>query len=206
MIPDSHSCVEMQLGKWQIQPDAMSCTASATTPLGRSLLRNEAASLSRLSGTCAPRLISLHDTHSETRLTREFVSGTALSNLPSHLWSAHVQTLRNHLSDVHAKGVIHGDLKPSNVIINGQDVRLIDWEHAIPIGQPLASWPHRAVSLGYASARQLWAKGAAGADIDLYALEQFGQEHPPKTEQIPHQTKRTTHGSIGVHASAADNR
>ncbi|MCA8971869.1 MAG: hypothetical protein KDC95_18930 [Planctomycetes bacterium] len=34
------------------------------------------------------------------------------------------------LERIHAAGIVHGDVKPANLVLDGSDVTLVDWEHA----------------------------------------------------------------------------
>ncbi|MFK8001186.1 MAG: sigma 54-interacting transcriptional regulator [Polyangiales bacterium] len=71
------------------------------------------------------------------------------------------------LSRVHAAGVIHGDVKPSNIIAAGVRASLVDFGLA---GPPRASSPHVSGSVGFLAPECLY--GERTVATDLYALGQ----------------------------------
>lgn len=71
------------------------------------------------------------------------------------------------LSRVHAAGVIHGDIKPSNIIATGDRACLVDFGLA---GPPRASSPHVSGSVGFLAPECLY--GERTVATDLFALGQ----------------------------------
>lgn len=80
-------------------------------------------------------------------------------------WLASFEALVRQLQRVHAAGLVHGDLKPGNVLMDASgSIRLADFEHSVPFGaQPGGGTP------GRQSPQQLRGE-PAGASDDLYAL------------------------------------
>lgn len=111
----------------------------ATRPAGRRLLRNEIATLQRLGDL--PGVIRLLDHQDDEDRVVAVFEHVARSSLRYPLAIPRVLglvagTLRI-LADVHAKGVVHADLKPEHVLARGPDVVLIDWNIAQESGPSL---------------------------------------------------------------------
>lgn len=162
-------------GKWIF--DACGCAvASAKTETAAALLENEARVLDLLGGKFAPRLVRLTRSVRETRLTREYITGRSLAEYPRSRWTRPLREFSEHLKEIHDAGVIHADLKASNLIVAEKGLVAIDWEHALPRGVRLASWPRRAVSLGLSSPDVIWGRGSAEPEVDWYALERLKEQ------------------------------
>lgn len=159
-------------GKWAHGPLGTVATR-AGAPVARALLDNEARVLARLDTVIAPRLVSVTRSSEHVVLVREFVEGHPLRQHPRDGWLRLLEQFAGRLKQVHDAGLVHGDLKPDNLIVAERGLVAIDWEHAMPIGADLASWPHRAVTLGMASPDLIWARGRAGPHLDWYALDQI---------------------------------
>ncbi|MFT5355398.1 MAG: DNA-binding NtrC family response regulator [Polyangiales bacterium] len=71
------------------------------------------------------------------------------------------------LSRVHAAGVIHGDIKPANIVATGLAASLVDFGLA---GPPRSSSPHVSGTIGFLAPECLF--GERTAATDLYALGQ----------------------------------
>ena len=70
-----------------------------------------------------------------------FRCGTTLEGGPppaGRLWTLG-SALARVLAAVHARGVVHCDVKPSNLLVRGHDVRLIDFGIARYVGQRCGS-------------------------------------------------------------------
>lgn len=130
---------------WQAAPGAVSCPYGAR---GRSL------ALWRVPG---PTLQSLLD-------------ADPARGLPQAAEVSRV--LVSTLARLHAAGLVHGDLKPSNVLLtpSGQPV-LIDFGQSSSLGAaPEARWPGRGRP-GYAHAPQVWDAGIQSPATDRWSLE-----------------------------------
>ena len=97
-----------------------------------------------------------------------FMAGGDLSQFrgrPWAAWCSHLERLVRLLGQVHAAGRVHGDLKPGNVLIDGNgSVRLADFEFSVAFGAR-----HSGGTPGRQSPQQLRGEPASAAD-DLYAL------------------------------------
>jgi serine/threonine protein kinase len=75
--------------------------------------------------------------------------------------------LARTLAAVHARGVVHCDVKPSNLLIRGSDVRIIDFGIARHVGEPPGGEVVQ-FSRGWAAPEQLWDTPATPA-MDVFA-------------------------------------
>lgn len=161
--------------KWQFGA-AGEVFATATTAVGEALLENEAQALRQLGSNVAPRFVSLKRSPEVLTLTRTYVPGPTLAQVPHSEWSELLFDFRPKLKVVHDAGLIHGDIKSSNFVITARGLVLIDWEHAMPIGTDLASWPHRAVSMGTSAPDLIWGRGQANPGLDYYSFSKLEEQ------------------------------
>ncbi len=100
-------------------------------PLNSSILEREACALNELKHESGlPRLLS----YKEGKLERSYLPGITLKNLRRHGWvapaqrAAWLQRLADLLRRIHRTGWWHGDVSPSNVLIDSENqVFLLDW-------------------------------------------------------------------------------
>lgn len=137
------------------------------------LLMNEARALRTLAGTNAPQILGFWCDHGVWTLRRRFFEGPILGDLAPDLWPPLLSRLERDLATIHGRGLVHGDLKPSNLVLNGMVLTPIDWEHALRIGEPISDQPVRAVSPGYSHPRLIWARGTVEADLDFHAIDRM---------------------------------
>ncbi|MDR2308140.1 MAG: serine/threonine protein kinase [Paucimonas sp.] len=157
----------------------------ATAPDANALLFNEYALTSRLRH---PNLVRLQgfavDPETERGfITMELMRGTSLDRLlcdqPLGLGWPQVCEIAVPLLDalacVHGQGVVHGDLKPSNVMLTDDGLRLFDFGLGMALEGPLAGLPHlshgrfEAWTPAYA-APELFEGGTPSTASDLYAV------------------------------------
>ncbi|WP_339764559.1 RIO1 family regulatory kinase/ATPase [uncultured Sulfitobacter sp.] len=151
----------------------------AKSGLSRQLLENELQSMQRLSGLNAPRVLNVERQQDMLIVRRELIIGSPLSQVSVDLWPTLLKQLADIITLVHAKGLIHGDLKPANLIVNGSTITPVDWEHALEIGQPVADLPFRAVSIGTSDPRLIWGKGTVSEAFDLYSIARMSDTTTP---------------------------
>jgi RIO-like serine/threonine protein kinase len=147
----------------------------ASCGLARALLENEARVLAQLAGLGAPAVVCVAQDKTVLTLCQEFIHGATLMHTPLHQWPSLLEQLKISLQSVHARGLVHGDLKPSNLIVSQTGLRAIDWEHALPIGAQIAGLPLRAVSLGMSDPNLIWGRGTVSAAIDHYSIERMSE-------------------------------
>jgi serine/threonine protein kinase len=85
----------------------------------------------------------------------------------SRLWSLGAALART-LAAVHARGVVHCDVKPSNLLVRGNDVRVIDFGIARHVGQRCGDDGIVQCSRGWAAPEQLRTARATPA-VDIFA-------------------------------------
>ena len=149
----------------------------AKSGVQRQLLENELYALEILSGLNAPKLVHVDVSKQALTVWRDFVRGIPLSQVPAPLWPALLANLTKILRQVHAKGLIHGDLKPSNLIVDGTNITPIDWEHALLLGEKLNTQNFRAVSLGTSHPRLIWGRGTVTENLDHYSIQQMSAHY-----------------------------
>jgi serine/threonine protein kinase len=78
------------------------------------------------------------------------------------------EALARVLAALHARGVVHCDVKPSNLLVSGDDVRVIDFGISRYVGEPL--WDDQTVqcSPGWAAPEQLHAAPLTPS-VDVFA-------------------------------------
>ncbi len=151
----------------------------AKSGLSRQLLENELQSMQRLSGLNVPRIVNVELLEDVLIVRRELILGSPLSQVSVDLWPGLLKQLADTLTHIHAKGLIHGDLKPANLIVNGSTITPVDWEHALEIGQTVADLPFRAVSIGTSDPRLIWGKGTVSEVFDLYSIARMSDVTTP---------------------------
>ena len=147
----------------------------ASAGIALSLLRNEARTLEVLAGLNVPARLGFTREGGDFVLRRAHVPGVPLGELPQQLWADLLADVRESLALVHARGLIHGDLKPGNLIGGHAGLTPIDWEHALPIGAPIADLPLRAFSPGTSDPRLIWGSGVVCPDLDFYSIRRMEQ-------------------------------
>jgi serine/threonine protein kinase len=86
---------------------------------------------------------------------------------PGRLWTLGL-ALARVLAAVHARDVVHCDVKPSNLLVRGDDIRLIDFGIARYVGEQCAADGTVACTRGWAAPEQLYAAPATPA-MDVFA-------------------------------------
>lgn len=156
-------------GRVLLEKRAVACGAGPPSMALR-LLQNEARALGLLRGLNVPECIRFAQEADTVVLSRAFVAGPRLDELPHRLWPDLLRRLLGSLGEIHGRGLIHGDLKPANLIARDAGLMPIDWEHALPVGEPIDAQPFRAVSPGTSDPRLIWGQGVVLPDLDHHAI------------------------------------
>ena len=107
--------------------------AEPATPERWARFQREARAISRLSH---PRICQLYDIgneNSRTFLVLEYIDGTTLADrlldgpLPSREALRHAIQIADGLDGAHRKRIVHSDLKPSNIMVTADGVKLLDF-------------------------------------------------------------------------------
>ncbi|WP_408636562.1 serine/threonine-protein kinase [Pseudomonas agronomica] len=155
------------------------------SPDASQLLYSEFALTRRLlhPNVLRPYTFEVDAVHRRTFITMELLRGSTLDKLlcerPLGLPWAELKTIAVPLLDAiayaHERGVLHGDIKPSNVMLGEDGVRLFDFGLGLIEKGPLKSLPSlnrqrlNAWTPGYA-APELLEGGPLSAPADLYSL------------------------------------
>jgi serine/threonine protein kinase len=125
----------------EVQPD----------PGKRSRFRQEARAAAQVSHANACRLYDLVEEHDSLVLVMEFIEGESLADrmkrgtLPPQEAAQIVLAILSALEAFHQAGIVHRDVKPSNVITSTQGTKLLDFGIAKQI--PLPSWDSAATAV-----------------------------------------------------------
>jgi len=123
---------------------------------------------------CTARALSYGDSPAGAYLVTTFLPGHRAGTdggedpVPVRRLRGFAAALARVLSVVHARGVVHCDVKPSNLLTDHDDVRLIDFGIARLIGEPEPVPGTARCSRGWAAPEQLHALPASPA-MDVFA-------------------------------------
>lgn len=139
--------------------------------------RREAQLLSRLDHPNVVRLIDWGDDDGLAWMAMERADGTVYQRMKSsrrplpQVEALHyARQTATALQVVHAAGVVHRDVKPSNLLLVGADVRLADFGIARTEGSSLTSVGAQLGSRSYMAPEQFVAPASAEASADVYGL------------------------------------
>lgn len=140
---------------------------------------NEAVTLSRLQNI--PAIVNIYDFFYENNtayIVMEFITGTAVDQIVLHQGGLDVDiTLTIYypiiqaLKKVHAAGILHRDISPSNVMLDEQfRARLIDFGSSRVYSHEMSSDLTVILKKGFAPIEQYSRKGKHGPTEDVYAI------------------------------------
>ena len=171
--PDPYLALKMLSEAFDESPDAST------------LLYSEFALMRRLHhpNVLRPYSFGVDAAHRRAFITMELMRGLTLDKLlcerplglPWHELKAIAVPLLDALAYVHGRGVLHGDMKPSNVMLSEDGVRLFDFGLGLALEGPLKNLPNldrkhlNAWTPGYA-APELLAGGPLSAAADVYGV------------------------------------
>ena len=145
---------------------------------GRERFLNEARVLARFSGESG--VVDVRDFFEENDtayIVMEYLDGMDLKNYLKRNGKLTVeQTINllmpvmNSLKKIHSQNLIHRDISPDNIMIVGNDVKLLDFGSV----RSVAAFENKSLSVmlkpGYAPEEQYRTKGQQGPWTDIYAL------------------------------------
>jgi serine/threonine protein kinase len=154
-------------------------TELATDPEFRARFRREVAAARKVSGLFTALVVDADLDSPMPWLATAYVPGPSLSEavrqhgpLPVRTLLALTAGLAESLNAIHASGVVHGDLKPSNVLLAEDGPRVIDFGIAqaaeasaaasadLSIGSPRFMSPEQVLGFDISSASDLFSLGA----------------------------------------------
>jgi Ser/Thr protein kinase RdoA (MazF antagonist) len=145
----------------------------AAGPVRVAALAHEAAMLRKLAPTgVAPRLIAYAELGGRARLVMTHLRG-------QHPFAAldpdggPIRALHRAVRLAHDAGVVHCDLKPSNVLLRHGRAWVIDWGMAAHHGARVAALARRPYSSGWTHPDLIWGRGLVRPAHDLHALARF---------------------------------
>jgi serine/threonine protein kinase len=158
-------------------------------------LFNEAFILSLLGGTRSPKLISAFSTETGRAVVlREFQDGVSLdrilirnSTLDKRPRYSEVKDLlestSSAISEIHSLGIVHGDLKPANLVANWRpladgapsispesDVTLLDFESAVVLDPVGVAESRSFRGTAFFMAPERYASSLIGRSADVYSI------------------------------------
>jgi hypothetical protein len=148
------------------------------TPEGLDLFRREARALARASHPGIVGLLEFHPEHPTPYFLMEYVDGAPLDRaLRGRPWREVAAAFRDVVAAVawaHGRGVIHGDLKPANILVD-RDGRphILDFGLARVMLQEAVAHGEvgrRGGTLGYLAPEVLAGRAAPGQLSDVFAL------------------------------------
>ncbi|MEO0394846.1 MAG: serine/threonine-protein kinase [Cyanobacteria bacterium P01_A01_bin.137] len=143
-------------------------------------LKQFQAEARRLAQCKHPNIVNVTDFFVEAErpyLVMDFIPGQPLSamifpNRPlrENLALQYIRQIASALQTVHSQGLLHRDVKPQNVMINGANAILIDFGIARELANGQTQTHTNLVSEGYAPLEQYLPKARRSAASDVYGL------------------------------------
>lgn len=145
----------------------------AADPVRVAALAHEAGMLQKLGPTgVTPRFIAHAELDGHARLLMEHLPGDhPVAPLDTEGWA--IRALHRAVDSAHALGVVHCDLKPSNILLRAGRAWLLDWGMSAQAGTPVAELDRRPYSSGWTHPDLIWGRGFVGLEHDLHALARF---------------------------------
>jgi len=164
----------------------------AVSKLDRCRLSKEAQILDQVRHPRIPRLLDFTERAAASELQMEQMPGIPLSRaLHSRLNVPNIclEQIADAIRHLHKLGWNHSDIKPANILIEGANAYLVDFNAASPHGEHYSQLSERSFSPSFAAWKQLTGCGAVSVKDDLFSLEltrfvTFARRHPFEGQSV----------------------
>lgn len=168
----------------------------APDPVRVAALAQEAAILRRLAPAgVAPQPIAHTTRGGCARLLMQYLPGT-YPTIPLDPDGKAFHALRQAVTSAHALGVVHCDLKPSNILLHAGRAWLLDWGLSAPIDTSVPALKRRPYSSGWTHPDMIWGRGRVHPVFDLHALARFCATQYRNVAHLPMVQPQISEGSI----------
>ena len=170
---------------------AVKCISKSQDVYGTAV--READILKNLRHPAIPIIYDINEDDEYVYIIEEYVQGESLANLISRkkrIEQDRLTQIALKLCDIleylHSKGIYHHDIKPENIMICSNEVRLLDYGNAVKAGEVN---PVKMGTKGYA-APEMYGTDKSGAGSDIYSLGVVmlamatGERHPGALSEV----------------------
>jgi serine/threonine protein kinase len=162
--------------RWLDNSHQWHCIKARSDDSGHYLIANEWDKLSRIQSQHVPKVLAHRVLDQASLLVTDYSPGTTVSHLIKHRGAGFsdyeiiVTQLINALMDCHRHSVVHGDIKPNNLVFDGETLQLIDFGHAGLIGELLQEKKYRGFSPSFSLPSLKEGQGKVSTDADWYSF------------------------------------
>lgn len=139
--------------------------------VGKVQLIHEAQFLGQHPSSYWPKILDSGGQNGLSWLMLEYLVGETLAAIPRARRFSWIKPLEHRLMQCHSTGHIHGDIKPSNILITpDQQLRLLDFGSVLPLGKPFDALTFGSISPSYSSPFMVRRIGNVEKSYDYFSL------------------------------------